>query len=328
MTAAIEAAVGSGGAVKPVVLMYHRIAEPQADPWGLAVRPRHFAEQLSVLRRTRTPLTLADFVGRVAAGTLPADAVAVTFDDGYADNLTAALPRLAAADVPATICLATGYLGQDFGFWWDEMAELVLLGLPGPELDGTPFGLEMITVGAPDPPERVQRWRTAAGAVTPRQQALLALWAQFHGMDMAGRSAALMALRSATGQAFSSTAGRPLTAAEAGALAETGLVTIGAHSVTHPRLSQLPPEACEAEMTDSRRACEAIAGRPVDVFAYPFGDDSASVRETAARLGFSCALGVTPAPVTPEADRFALPRIQVPDLDGDRFAALLGSVAG
>src|SRR5262249_43940054 len=67
-------------------------------------------------------------VRHLMAGTLPADAVALTFDDGYVDNLVAGKPRLAAADVPATVFLATGYSDRALGFWWDELARLILFG--------------------------------------------------------------------------------------------------------------------------------------------------------------------------------------------------------
>ena len=78
---------------RPVILMYHRIAEALIDPWDLAVSPDRFAEQLDCLRRSRHPLRLSEFIARLRDGTLPDDAVAVTFDDGYADNFLAAKPR-------------------------------------------------------------------------------------------------------------------------------------------------------------------------------------------------------------------------------------------
>ena len=61
------------------------------------------------------------------AGTLPSNAVALTFDDGYVDDLVAGKPRLAAADVPATVFLATGYLDRPGAIWSDELAKLFLL---------------------------------------------------------------------------------------------------------------------------------------------------------------------------------------------------------
>ena len=107
---------------KPLILMYHRIADEPIDYWGLAVSPVRFEEHLRVLRRTRHPLPLAEFFRKLIAGTLPQTAVALTFDDGYVDNLVAGKPRLAAADVPATVFLTTGYLDRLEPFWWDELA--------------------------------------------------------------------------------------------------------------------------------------------------------------------------------------------------------------
>ena len=57
-------------------------------------------------------LSLPDLVSRLERGTLPANAAAVTFDDGYADNLSEASPRLLEAGVPATLFVATGFLDR------------------------------------------------------------------------------------------------------------------------------------------------------------------------------------------------------------------------
>ena len=52
-------------------------------------------------------------------------AAAVTFDDGYQDNLDNAAPALAAAGVPATLFVATGHVAEGQGFWWDEVERLL-----------------------------------------------------------------------------------------------------------------------------------------------------------------------------------------------------------
>jgi peptidoglycan/xylan/chitin deacetylase (PgdA/CDA1 family) len=72
-------------------------------------------------------IPLTDFVSDLMAGTVPSNAVALTFDDGYVDDLVAGKPRLAAADVPATVFLATGYLDRPGAIWSDELAKLFLL---------------------------------------------------------------------------------------------------------------------------------------------------------------------------------------------------------
>ena len=67
--------------------MYHRIARVRHDPWGIAVHPEQFEEQMDYVKRHRSAMAMDELVQRLSANTLPADAVAITFDDGYCDNL-------------------------------------------------------------------------------------------------------------------------------------------------------------------------------------------------------------------------------------------------
>jgi peptidoglycan/xylan/chitin deacetylase (PgdA/CDA1 family) len=111
-----------------VILLYHRVASPGLDPDRLAVTSSHFDAQLRVLSTLGQPLGLEEFERRRRDGTLPERAVAVTFDDGYQDNLLEAAPALARARIPATVFVATGRTGGARGFWWDELAALLLTG--------------------------------------------------------------------------------------------------------------------------------------------------------------------------------------------------------
>ena len=91
-------------------MLYHRIADEPLDPLGLCVSPRNFEEQLQVLTGELRPVSVEQLAGE------PAGAVAVTLDDGYADNLHTALPLIEAAGIPATLFAATGHIarGQRF----------------------------------------------------------------------------------------------------------------------------------------------------------------------------------------------------------------------
>src|SRR5262245_51197852 len=100
-----------GGQV-PLILMYHRIAEAEADPWRLAISPTLFDEQLELLKQTRLVLPLVEFGRLHHAGQLPANAVAITFDDGYACNALRAAPLLEKYGLTATIFLTTGLISS------------------------------------------------------------------------------------------------------------------------------------------------------------------------------------------------------------------------
>ena len=109
-----------------------------------------FDAQMRVLAQRTEPLALHEFELRRRAGTLPARAVAVTFDDGYVDNLNVAVPLLNVHSIPATVFVAAGMIGTGREFWWDDVERIAfsvraLLGSP-PALsipwsvdDGAPF---------------------------------------------------------------------------------------------------------------------------------------------------------------------------------------------
>lgn len=287
-------------APKPLILMYHRIAEDSIDPWDLAVSPACFEEQLQVLRRHRYPVRLDEFVERHRAGTLPHNAVALTFDDGYVDNLVAGKPRLAAADIPATVFIVSGKIGQREAFWWDELAGFFSSG----------------DDGASDP------------SLDKRRAALLDIWRRLRNLPETEREAVMTELRSAFGEDARRRRGRAMTGEELQALISDGLISIGAHTVTHPMLSTLEDEACRHELIESKRACESLVSAPVRAFAYPYGDFNAAARNVVSAAGFAFACSTRPGPVTSDSDIFALPRMHVTNLSGDAFEKALYFASG
>ena len=112
--------MGSSGAGRSVVLVYHRVVAGQRDPFDLCVTPDQFAEHLARVRGSATVVPLDELLAPA-----PGPRVAITIDDGYADALTGALPVLEASDTPATVFVSTDTLENGRGFWWDRLAALV-----------------------------------------------------------------------------------------------------------------------------------------------------------------------------------------------------------
>jgi peptidoglycan/xylan/chitin deacetylase (PgdA/CDA1 family) len=111
-------------------------------------------------------------------------------------------------------------------------------------------------------------------------------------------------------------------------LAQDQLVSVGAHSVTHPMLSRLPVDRQCDEIEGSKRHLEEALNLPVREFAYPHGDYSRATQEIVRDAGFTSACATNSGPVHSGTDLFALPRLHVYDLAGEEFAEWLHRVWG
>jgi hypothetical protein len=118
---------------------------------------------------------------------------------------------------------------------------------------------------------------------------------------------------------------RRLAHAELARLAGAG-IEIGAHTMSHPALALLPAADQDVEIRASRRTLEDVTGRQITSFSYPFGsaaDYTAETKSIVRAAGFRLACSGTDGRVTHSTDRFELPRLQVPDLDGASFETWL-----
>jgi peptidoglycan/xylan/chitin deacetylase (PgdA/CDA1 family) len=106
--------------------MYHRVAAPAVDPWNLCVSPQNFAGHMQALSEMADVLPLQDLPANLRSGRRSRAVAAVTFDDAYLDNLTTAKPVLDALNIPATVFVPTGWIGDPRPMWWDRLAHLLL----------------------------------------------------------------------------------------------------------------------------------------------------------------------------------------------------------
>jgi peptidoglycan/xylan/chitin deacetylase (PgdA/CDA1 family) len=289
----------------------------EQDPQLLAVSPEHFAEQLEYLNERFEPVRLTRMRDPEVSAT---PRVAITFDDGYADNVIAAKPLLEEHRVPATVFICTGNLGTRNEFWWDELERILLEPESLPRRLDTVVGDARIArdlsgddVRAPgwnvldrfDPSPRHALYRELASLIRPlpthARDTVLAELRAWAGLGDAGRESH-----------------RILTGVEVTMLAASRYVEIGAHTVSHPILASLPYDAQLLEIESSRNVLHDLTGHSIDSFAYPYGGD-ADFGSTTVRIlretGLTLAYTTLPGAVVAATDAFRIPRILVRDWD-------------
>ena len=300
----------------PVILMYHRVAEPPWDPWGLAVPPALFREQILALKRRRALLSMDDLVAGLESGSLPPRATALTFDDGYADNALVAKPILEELEAPATLFLTSGIVGEKRGFWWDELARLVLAGRSGADF-AIDAGGERLAATWPEQaelPADLGSWRVNHRTDDPRRQAYLHLWRILQAMTAERRDAAMTRLTdllSSGAPEFDDLLCRPMTP-EMVRAAPSRWIAIGAHGRSHTPLTALPLATRREELEGARDEIAALTGaEPPSGLAYPHGSFDAETRALVAEAGYRWAVISRSARIDPRCfDPLALPRLE------------------
>lgn len=289
---------------RPAILMYHRVAEESFDPWGLAVSPDHFTEQLEWLAQARTILPLAQFAAMHADGTLPAGAVAITFDDAYQCTAEVAAPLLERAELHATIFAPAELIERGAPFWWDELQQIVL----GHEGDRLTLEDEQVILGPRRADDR--QWRPDAPPRTPRQLAFHRIWASLRERRPAELDEAMAKLHVQVRMAEPITIPVPMSIAQVCKTA-SDRIQFGSHALSHPWLTSLTDAEKGREIGDSVERVERLTGRQPAAFAYPYGNFDAESERIVADAGFACACATQGRTVAPASSCFALPRVGV-----------------
>ena len=280
------------------ILRYHAVCERDAgyaDP-GICVTKEAFKQHVEYLASHYRVLPLPEAVAALRRGSsLPANALAITFDDGYADNLHAARV-LAEYGLSATFYITAGCLAGGAPFWPSELRALIA-GVESAQLHVSVAGVELALPLATSADRR-----TAVSKLTKTFKA--------HAVPV--RESIRQQLRDA------STASNPtspmLTWDDVRAMHAMGMV-IGSHTMTHPNLPNAGHDVARAEIVESKARIEAEISAPVTMFSYPNGGaerymtrDVASIVRAA---GFDAATTSRNAFAGPESDLFALERVQV-----------------
>ena len=305
------------------ILTLHHVRPPRPGRFQpnrlLEVTPTFLSRVVAYLRRSDLDLvSLDEMHRRLSEGDFRRRFVCLTFDDGYRDTLAHAFPILKQAGVPFAIYVATSFPDRLGELWWLALEAViarndrVVL-----EIGGQCRSFDCGTVEEKRALYDELYWWLRSRPTEAELRAIVRNLAACYNVDIAAFCRDLC-----------------MGWEELAQLAADPLVTIGAHTVSHPMLAKLSAEAARSEMDLSRSVIEAaLLVRPQHL-AYPVGDPSTAGRrefKIAAGLGFKTAVTTRPGVLVPghREQLTALPRIS---LNGEyqrlRYVRVLLSGAG
>lgn len=223
--------------------------------------------------------------------------VAITFDDGYFNNIEYAIPILKKLNLPMTWFVATGYVEDAKRLpWWDLLDYILensksVIELKEPEVAGS-YDLNQT---------KDKQWfnnelRSIIKMSSPGRRDAI-------NQDIRN---SLPDIESLPGNAFSRI--------DEVAQAVGPLVELGGHTETHPNVTLCSPAELEHELNNNKEKLESITGEQINWFAYPFGNKH-SFDEASAQIiraaGFKGAVSLVPGVVTKKTNRYAVPRLPV-----------------
>ncbi len=294
----------AGDAARLSIFIFHRVL-PEPDPlFPDAVDAKRFDQVVGWIRGWFNILPLDAAVASLKARSLPARAAAITFDDGYADNHSLALPVLRRHGATATFFIATGFL--DGGRMWnDSVIESVRL-CRSPRLDLEHLGLGSHSLDS-------------NGA---RRTAIVSVIRQIKYRPPEQRQQLTCEIADAARVQLPEDL--MMTSSQVRAMHQAGM-QIGAHTVTHPILARVDEQTARREMAESRDALQSITGSRIGLFAYPNGkpgvDYLAEHVGMAEALGFDAAVTTGWGAASAATNLFQIPRFTPWDSARWRFGA-------
>lgn len=281
-----------GGNARLNILNYHRVLVEQDPLFPHEVIRETFDAQMSRLKAAFNVLPLIDAVECLKTGTLPARAVCITFDDGYADNATVALPILQRHGLTATFFIATAYLNG--GRMFNDTVIEAIRHARHDKLDLTELGL-----GQHDVSTAEAKARTISHVLS---------FVKYQPLDEREETTARLC---ELAQCGSLPDNLMMTTAQLKSLYRAGM-EIGAHTARHPILASLDADAVKQEILAGKQFLEDALGTQIRLFAYPNGKPGVDFLPEQAKivreLGFVAAVTTRCGVASQSSDPFLLPR--------------------
>jgi len=286
------------------ILMYHRVM-PEPDPlrpWE--IDQQQFRQHMQWISGVFNIIPLSEAVAQLKSGSLKRRSLAITFDDGYLDNATHALPILKEFGFHATFFCTSAWLegGQ---MWNDKAIESIRL-WPKSTLSIDELALHDLPVASfPDK-------NKAITTILPKLKYLPVAQRQVVADRLASQVSELPQLMMQPEQLQQ---------------LHTEGMAIGGHTHSHPIIAKLDISALQTELTTNKNILEGVIGEPINLFAYPNGKTNTDYRreqiEHLKNAGYTMAVTTESATASPKSALFELPRFTPWDKSKDRFLARL-----
>ena len=284
------------------ILTLHHVRPPKNGAFQpnsiLEISPQFLDRMIGHLRARKLDFVSMDEVRRrLVERDFSRRFVALTFDDGYRDNLEHALPVLRRHEVPFALYVATSFPDRLGELWWVALERVVAktdrLVI---EMDGNSRFFDCVGPSRKRSAfHEVYWWLRSIPEEESLRRTVRDICARY-GVDMKAPVGELC-----------------MGWAEIAHIANDPLCTIGAHTISHCFLTKVTDRVARSEMQRSAEVIEASLGKRPEHFAYPYGDSGRREFAIAAELGFKTAVTTRPAVVVPKhRDHLtALPRISV-----------------
>ena len=270
-----------------IILLYHRIVDDHSRflNKGPVVHHhiKHFDKEISYFRKNFPILSMDEIVDRIKLGLgFERPSLAITFDDGYQDNYALACPVLKKHGVPATIYLTTSLIGTRGRIWTDQI-ELALLKTKKDSFSlPSLFGAKLNWINTEAQKQKANIRVAEALKLRPDMEREELMQEFFDALEVDEVREKNQGTRIM------------LNWSEVKNMAQNG-ITFGAHSHTHPILSQMPLHQAKEDILYSKKVIEENLGIKVKHFAFPNGRDqdfSEELRDYCREIGFKSVASV------------------------------------
>jgi peptidoglycan/xylan/chitin deacetylase (PgdA/CDA1 family) len=286
--------------------IFHRV-QPHSDPlFPGEPDAEAFERTMQWVRSWFNVLPAQEALSRLRAGTLPERALCITFDDGYADNASVALPILSRLSLPATFFIATGFL--DGGRMWNDSIIEAIRRCRADRLDLSEMDLGVHSLSS----------------VVERRAAIATLLPQLKYCIPEERERRVAAVVARSGSSMPTKL--MMTSDDVRLLQRSGM-TIGAHTHNHPILTRIDCADAKEDIRLGAERLEAITGQRVALFAYPNGQPGNDYRHEhvalVKELGFAGAFSTAWGTARIDTDPFQIPRFTPWGGTASKFAVRL-----